>query len=92
MQQEMIQARKIVRNKDICGGVPIVEGSRIRISDIAVLYDFEGLKPEQIADEFPTISIADVFSALTYYTEHREEIRKEIKERKYFFERVQQQL
>ncbi len=87
MTQVTLQARRIMKQEGICGGVPLLEGTRVRISDIAVEYDFRGLRPEEIAEEF-SISVADVFAALTYYYEHLEEIRKEIEERKTFFERL----
>ncbi len=78
--QKIIVGKKIVEKKGTCGGVPILEGTRIRVSDIAIEYDHRGLSPEEIASEF-SISAADVFSALKYYYEHPLEIRKEIKDR-----------
>ena len=87
MPQLEIQARKIVRKEGICGGVPIVEGTRIRVSDVAIQYDFKGESPEQVAEDF-SLSVADVFSALTYYFEHPQEIREEIRDREAFFMKV----
>lgn len=87
MTQLIVQSRKIVKQKDVCGGVPILEGTRIRVSDITIEYEFHGLKPEEIAEEF-SLSLADIFAALTYYYEHLAEIRKEIEERRDFFEKV----
>jgi len=87
MAQLTVSAREITKNKDICEGVPILAGTRVRVSDIAGVYDFQGMTPEQIAEEF-SLSVADVFSALTYYYEHLEDIRQEIQSRKAFFEKV----
>lgn len=87
MAQLIVQSRNIVRQKNVCDGVPLLEGTRIRVSDIAIEYDFHGLKPEEIAEEF-SLSLPDVFTALTYYYKHLGEIRKEIEERKNFFEKV----
>jgi uncharacterized protein (DUF433 family) len=81
---QLTVGRKIVKRKTVCGGVPLIEGTRIRVSDIAAAYDFRGLRPEAIAREF-SLSLADVFAALTYYYGHREEIRKELQERHAFF-------
>lgn len=91
MQELIAPARKIVRKPGTCEGVPLLEGTRIRVSDIAILYDFKGLRPEEIVDEYPGLTIADIFSALTYYAEHREGIRKEIKEREEFFKKIKQE-
>ncbi len=85
MEQEIIEAREVVERDEVCGGSPILEGTRIRVSDIVVEYEHKGLSPEEIAREFPTISIADVFSALKFYYEHPKKIREEIIEREKFF-------
>lgn len=87
MTQLILQARKIIKREDICGGVPTLEGTRVRVSDVAIEYDFRNLRPEEIAEEF-SLSVADVFAALTYYYEHLDEIRKEVEERRAFFEKV----
>ncbi len=83
--QETILARDIVENKSVCGGVPVLEGTRIRVSDIVIEYEHKGLSPEEIATEFPTLSVADVFSALKYYYEHPQKIREEIEKREKLF-------
>lgn len=79
---EMIsEARAVVRDPEVCGGVPILEGTRIRVSDVVVAYDHHELTPEEIAGEFPTLEIQDVHSALSYYHARPLEIRAEIQER-----------
>ncbi len=91
MQELITSARKIVRKAGICEGVPLLEGTRIRVSDIALFYDFRGLTPEEIVNEYPSLTIADIFSALTYYAENREEIRREIKNREEFFRKLKRE-
>ncbi|MBI4173612.1 MAG: DUF433 domain-containing protein [Candidatus Aenigmarchaeota archaeon] len=81
MVQKTVRAKEIVERKGVCGGVPILAGTRIRVSDIVVEYDHNGLAPEQIAREFPGVTIADIFSALKYYYENPAKIRKEIENR-----------
>lgn len=81
MPQLEIQARKIVRTEGVCGGVPILEGTRIRVSDIVIQHEHFKHSPEEITADFPALSIADIYAALTYYYEHPREIRDEIKAR-----------
>lgn len=81
MTELSMQARKIIKDENICGGVPILEGTRIRVSDVALAYDFQGMTAEEIAEEL-SLEVSDIFSALTYYSENLEEIRREIQERK----------
>jgi len=83
--QEAVQAKEIVEKKGICGGAPILQGTRIRVSDIVIEYEHRRLTPEEIAEEFLSISIADVFSALKYYYENPHKIREEIEKREQLF-------
>jgi uncharacterized protein (DUF433 family) len=51
-----------------------IRGKRVSLD--SVVYRFiEGLSPESIASEcFPTLSLEDVYGAITYYLAHRAEI------------------
>ena len=85
MKQAIQHAKDVVEERDVCGGSPTLQGTRIRVSDIVVEYEHKGISPEEIASEFPTISIADVFSALKYYYENPQKIRGEIEQREKLF-------
>jgi hypothetical protein len=39
-----------------------------------------GYSPDQIVDLFPGISLADVYAALAYYFDHRQEVENEFRE------------
>lgn len=73
-----VKEKKIVKD-DLVDGTRI-KGSRVRVSDIAVDHDYHGLNPEEIAGEYP-VEVSEVYSALSFYRENPEEIRKEIRER-----------
>jgi hypothetical protein len=50
------------------------------VHDIAVTHN-QGYSPEQIvAEHYPTLSLAQVYAALLYYHEHKDEIDREIAE------------
>jgi len=55
-------------------------GTRVRVQDIAVDHELHGLSPEQIAREYPHISLAQIHAALAYYFDHRDEIREQMKQ------------
>ena len=57
-----------------CGGKPRIAGHRIRVQDVVVWYDRMGLSADEIVSRYPELSLADVYAALTYYHDHREEI------------------
>jgi len=72
---------KIVKDPEIMGGSARIEGTRIRVSDIVVDYEYRDWSPEEIADQYPTISLSDVYTALEYHHRNKNEIREEIQER-----------
>lgn len=89
---EMVsEAKSIVREADVCGGVPTLEGTRIRVSDVVVAYDHQGLSPDEVAAEFEGLKVQDVHSALAFYHARPEEIREEIRERERRYDREQRQ-
>ena len=48
-----------------------VTGTRIPIDRIVYAYH-EGQTPEQFCQDFPTVSVADVYAVIGYYLQHRE--------------------
>jgi uncharacterized protein (DUF433 family) len=57
-----------------CGGKPRIAGHRIRVEDVVVWHDRLGQSVDEIVSRFPQLSLADVYAALAYYHDHREEI------------------
>jgi uncharacterized protein (DUF433 family) len=54
-------------------------GTRIRVQDIYVWHELQGRTPEEIASDFPQLTLADVHAALAYYFDHRAEILDQMK-------------
>lgn len=73
----------------ICGGKPRIAGHRITVANVAVWYERLGKTPDQIADEHE-ITLADVYAALAYYFDHREEIDRSLAEGEAFAEMLRQ--
>lgn len=63
----------IVATRDVCGGKARIEGTRIRVMDIVALSS-QGLSPAEIIDAYPSLTLAQVHAALTYYYDNQEEI------------------
>jgi uncharacterized protein (DUF433 family) len=66
---------KIVTTDDTLGGAPRIEGRRIGVHHIAKRVVDAGESPEQVAADYD-LDIADVYRALTYYYDNREEMRE----------------
>jgi len=67
----------IIIKAGICGGSPIIEGTRMRVLDIAIEYDRLGYSPDHIVDLHPHLSLQQVHDALSYYYENRDDLDQE---------------
>lgn len=67
----------IVRSPGICGGRPIIKGTRISVRDVAQLYKAGDLV-EEIVQSYPHLSAAAVYDAISYYLDHQAEIEQEM--------------
>ena len=63
----------IERRDGFRGGRPVVAGTSVSVQRIAGWYKL-GLSPEEIAENFGHVSLAQVHAALAYYHSNREEI------------------
>ena len=63
----------IQRRPELRGGRPIVAGTGVSVHRIAGWYRL-GLSPEEIAENYGHLSLAQVHAAVAYYHANREEI------------------
>ncbi len=71
---ENVLQQHIEMTPGVVGGKPRIAGTRIRVMDIVVWSEKRGLSPDEIVDLFEGITLADVYAALAYYFDHRDEI------------------
>lgn len=64
----------ITSDPSICGGKPLITGTRIRVIDIAIRYELGGMTPDEIIQQFPSLSLPQVHDALSFYYERKHEI------------------
>lgn len=69
----------VTSEKGICGGKPVIRGTRIRVAQIAIEHECLGWSPDEIVRAHPHLTLAQVHDALSYYYENVEEINAEIK-------------
>jgi uncharacterized protein (DUF433 family) len=69
----------IDRDPKIRGGRPKIAGTGLTVSRIAGWYKL-GMTPDEIALEYPHLTLAQVHAALAYYHVNRDEIETEIAE------------
>ncbi len=76
----------IVTDPRISGGEPLIKGSRTTVRAVVESWRM-GKGPEEINQSLPHLSLAQIFDALSYYSDHQDEIhgfiaRNEIPEEK----------
>lgn len=69
----------VARAKGVCGGRPIIRGTRISVCHIAQLYK-AGDSVEEILQAHPHLKATAVYDAISYYLDHQDEIEQEIAE------------
>ncbi len=67
----------ISTDKSILSGEPIIKNTRTPVRAIVELYRL-GISPEEIPAHLPHLNLAQVFDALSYYSDHTKEINEYI--------------
>src|SRR5438046_2325375 len=67
----------IAKTPGLCGGRACIAGHRVRVGDLVVWHEKRGYAPDEIVAMFPGITLADVYAALAYYFDNRQEIEDE---------------
>jgi len=68
-------------------GVVRVAGTRVTLETIVDAFE-TGATAEEIAQQFPTVSLVDVYSVITYYLRHKPEVEAYLRERGALAEQV----
>ena len=71
---------QILIDKKICGGSPVIRGTRMRVIDIAIEYDRMGMTADEIVRAHPELKLSQVHAALAYYYENKKGLDKHLKE------------
>jgi len=69
----------ITRVPGVCGGRPIIKGTRTPVKAIVGYYKL-GFSVEEILEGLPHLTPAQVYEALSYYHDHQSEIEQDIGE------------
>src|SRR5574341_1085739 len=66
----------MVQTPGVCGGKPRIDGTRMRVSDVAI-YHHAGMTVQAMCEQFE-LTPGQVYSALAYYYDHKNEIDQQI--------------
>jgi uncharacterized protein (DUF433 family) len=59
------------------GGRPVIKGTRTPVRSIVIYYQM-GSIPEEIQVKLPHLNLAQIYDALSYYYDHKDEIDRDI--------------
>jgi len=65
--------RYIVHDPSILSGEPIISGTRTPVRAIVEIWRM-GTPPEEIPIQLPHLTLSQVFDALSYFSDHTEEV------------------
>jgi uncharacterized protein (DUF433 family) len=58
------------------GPKPRIKGSRIRVEDVVGWHVQQGMPVSEMVEQFPAITQADIYAALAYYWDHKDELER----------------
>ena len=61
-------------------GVPVVEGTGFKVKQLVGERRAHGSSPEELQFQHPQLSLAQIYSALAYYEDHRREVDAHLRE------------
>ena len=74
---EVTEHPYIERQANVLSGEPVIKGTRTPVRAIVEHWKF-GDPPDEIARKLPHLRLAQIFDALSYYDDHRDEIERYI--------------
>ncbi len=75
--ETIVQYRYITSDEKILSGEPIIRGTRTSVRAVVETWR-RGVAPEEIPQSFPHLTLAQVFEALSYYSDNQNEINEYI--------------
>ena len=70
--------------------VPIIAGTTMKVIELVLEKAAYGWSPEELHFQHPYLTLGQIYSALAYYWDHRDELDRDIERRLEFVDGVQQ--
>jgi uncharacterized protein (DUF433 family) len=75
----------------VASGQPTIAGSRTKVMDIALRYEYMGLSADEIIEQFPHLTLPQVHDALSYYYENKQELDSKYEDEQEFVKQLKKQ-
>jgi len=73
-------------------GVPVISGANTKVSELIAEIQAHGLSPEELCYQLPHLSLSQIYSALAYYWDHKEEVDRDLERRAKLAEELRREL
>ncbi len=77
MSTVLTDYRYITQTPEVCGGRPIIRGTRTAVQTIVGYYKL-GLSVEEMLEGLPHLTAAQIYEALSYYHDYLTEIENDL--------------
>ena len=67
----------VTTDTQLLGGEPIIRGTKTTVRAVVELWRL-GIPPEEIPQHLPHLQLAQIFDALSYYSDHQAEVNRYI--------------
>jgi uncharacterized protein (DUF433 family) len=72
----------------VCGGVPVIRGTRFPVRSIVEYVLRQGMTPEEVVAQWKRLTLGQVHGALAYYYDHQKEIDADMRRNRRMFARA----
>ncbi|MHA1749520.1 MAG: DUF433 domain-containing protein [Promethearchaeota archaeon] len=72
--------------------IPVISGTNMKVIELVLEKNAYGWSPEELHLQHPYLTLGQIYSALAYYWDHREELDKDIERRLEFVNSVQRSI
>ena len=62
-------------------GVPLITGTTMKVVELVTEYTANGWSPEELHFQHPYLTLGQIYSALAYYWDHKDELDQDIERR-----------
>ncbi|MGH7927371.1 MAG: DUF433 domain-containing protein [Candidatus Binatia bacterium] len=70
----------IISQRDLCGGSPVIRGTKFPVRSVVNYILHQGLSPEELVREFTHLTLAQVYDALSFYYDNKDLIDKDLRD------------
>ena len=72
--------------------VPLIAGTTMKVVELVTAHQAHGWSPEELHFQFPHLSLGQIYAALTYYWDHKDELDADIARRDREVEEIRREL